>query len=87
MQKFILMLQAMKSAGAKAAVDKEWKCSKKMSAWQMTKVKSKTEDIQEAQKGQRTVHFASLMDICHVKNAELEPKVQKYKGRVVCSPR
>ena len=29
------------------------------------------------------VHFASLMDICHIKNAELETKHQKYKGRVV----
>ena len=30
-----------------------------------------------------TVHFASFMDICHLKNAELEAKHQKYKGRVV----
>ena len=30
-----------------------------------------------------TVHFASLMDICHLKNAELEAKHQKYKGRIV----
>ena len=29
------------------------------------------------------VHFVSLMDICHLKNAELEEKHQKYKGRVV----
>ena len=29
------------------------------------------------------VHFASLMDTCHLKNAELEAKHQKYKGRVV----
>ena len=29
------------------------------------------------------VHFASPMDICHLKNAELEAKHQKYKGRVV----
>ena len=29
------------------------------------------------------VHFASLMDICHLKNAELEAKHRKYKGRVV----
>ena len=29
------------------------------------------------------VHFASLMDVCHLKNAELEAKHQKYKGRVV----
>ena len=30
-----------------------------------------------------TVRFASLMDICHHKNSELEPKKQKYKGRIV----
>ena len=30
-----------------------------------------------------TVHFASLMNICHLKNAELEAKHQTYKGRVV----
>ena len=29
------------------------------------------------------VHFASLMDICHLKNVDLEAKHQKYKGRVV----
>ena len=29
------------------------------------------------------VHFASLMDMCHLKNAELETMHQKYKGRVV----
>ena len=29
------------------------------------------------------VHFASLMDICHLKNAELEARHHKYKGRVV----
>ena len=28
-------------------------------------------------------HFASLMDLCHLKNAELETQHQKYKGRVV----
>ena len=29
------------------------------------------------------VHFASLMDLCHLKNPELEPQFEKYKGRVV----
>ena len=29
------------------------------------------------------VHFATLVDTCHLKNAELEPQFQKYKGRVV----
>ena len=39
--------------------------------------------INEARSSGATVHFASLMDICHLKNAELEAKHQKYKGRVV----
>ena len=30
-----------------------------------------------------TFIFASLLDICHLKNAELEAKHQKYEGRVV----
>ena len=33
----------------------------------------------------RTVHFATPMDICHLKFAELEPKFKKYRGRVVVS--
>ena len=33
-------------------------------------------------KEKKTVHFATLMDICHLKNAESELKHQKYKGRV-----
>ena len=39
--------------------------------------------IDEARTAGATVHFASLMDICHLKNAELEAKHPKYKGRVV----
>ena len=39
--------------------------------------------IDEARTTGATVHFASLMDICHLKNAELEAKHRKYKGRVV----
>ena len=27
----------------------------------------------------RQIHFASLMDLCHLKNSELEPQYQKYK--------
>ena len=38
--------------------------------------------IEEARTSGATVHFASLINICHLKNAELEAK-QKYKGRVV----
>ena len=55
----------------------------KISAWNLTKVKSKKQVINEARLSGATVHFASFMDICHLKNAELEAKHQKYKGRVV----
>ena len=81
--KFIPMPQAMKIPAAKAAVDKEWEKLEKISAWNLTKVRSKKQVIDEARASGATVHFASLMDICHLKNAELEAKNQKYKGRVV----
>ena len=55
----------------------------KISAWNLTKVRSKKEVIDEARTTGAKVHFASLMDICHLKNAELEAKHQKYNGRVV----
>ena len=81
--KFIPMPQAMKIPAAKAAVGKEWEKLEKISAWNLTKVRSKSEVIDEAMTSGARVHFASLMDICHFKNAELETKHQKYKGRVV----
>ena len=55
----------------------------RISAWNLTKVRSKSEVIDEAKTSVATVHFASLMDICHLENAELEAKHQKCKGRVV----
>ena len=39
--------------------------------------------IDEARTSGTTVRFASLMDICHLKNAELEATHQKNKGPVV----
>ena len=39
--------------------------------------------IDEARTSGAKVHFAPLKDMCHLKNAELEAKHQKYKGRVV----
>ena len=81
--KFIPVPQAMKIPAAKAAVDKEWEKLEKIPAWDLTEVRSKKEVIEEARTKGRKVHFASLMDICHLKNAELETKHQKYKGQVV----
>ena len=81
--KFIPMPQAMKIPAAKAAVDKEWEKLEKIPAWNTTKVRNKSEVIDEQGRKGIKVHFALLMDICHLKNAELETKHQKYKGRVV----
>ena len=76
--KFIPMPQAMKIPAAKSAVDKEWEKLEKISAWNLTKVESKKQVIEEARTSGATVHFASIMDICHLKNAELGAKHQKY---------
>ena len=81
--KFVPMPQAMKIPAAKAAADKEWEKLEKIPAWDKTKVRNKSEVIDEARTKGIKVHFASLMDICHLKNAELETKHQKYKDRVV----
>ena len=61
--KFIPMPQVMKIPAAKAAVDKEWEKLEKISAWNLTKVRSKKEVIDEARTKGIKVHFASLMDM------------------------
>ena len=76
----------MKIPAAKAEVDKEWEKLEKISAWNLTKVKSSKKVIDNARASGATVHFASLMDICHLKNAEAEAKHQKYK-KSSCTPR
>ena len=80
--KYIPVPQAMKIRAATAAVDKECEKLEKISAWNLTKGRSKKEAIDEARTKGAKVHFASLMNVWHLKNAELEAKHQKYKGRV-----
>ena len=77
------MPEAVKIPDAKAAVEKEWEKLEKIPAWQLTTVRNENEVIAEARNEGRKVHFASLMDLCHLKNSELGPQFQKYKGRVV----
>ena len=55
--KFIPMPQAMKIPAAKAPVDKEWEKLEKISAWNLAKVKSKKQVIDEARTSGATVHF------------------------------
>ena len=51
--------------------------------WTLTKVSSMKRGDDEARTKGAKVHVASLMDMCHFKNAKLDVKHQKYKGRVV----
>ena len=69
--KFIPMPQAIKFRQRKQRWTRNGK-NWKISAWNLTKVKSKKEVIDEARTSGATVHFASSMDICHLKNAKLE---------------
>ena len=55
----------------------------KIPARQLTKNRNKNEVISEAKHEGRKVLSASLMDLYHFKNSELEPQFQKHKGRVV----
>ena len=82
-RKFIPMPRAMKIPEANAAEEKELEKLEKIPAWQLTKVRNKNYVIAEARNKGHTVHFASLMDVCHLKNSEVEPQFQKYKGRFV----
>ena len=82
----IPMSQAMKIPAEKGEVDKELEKLEKIPAWDLTKVRSKKEVIDEARTKGAKVHLASLMDICHLKNAELEAKYQKIQ-RSSCTPR
>ena len=77
--KFVPMPQAMKIPAVKVAVDREWEKFGKIPAWVITKVRNKSDVIDETRTKDIKVHFASLMDICHLKNAELEtrPKTQR----------
>ena len=58
--KFIPMPQAMKIPAAKAVVDKEWEKLEKFSAWNLTKVRSKKEVIDEARDVERKSSFCII---------------------------
>ena len=64
----------MKFPDARAAVDKEWKKLETVPAWDLGKVRSEKEVIPETQRDKK-VHFASLMDMCHLKKCGVRTKV------------
>ena len=84
--KLIPMPPAIKNSSRKGNSGSGTGKLEKIPAWNLTKVRSKKQVIDEARTSGATVHFASLMDICHLKNAELEAKHQKLQ-RSSCTPR
>ena len=67
---------------AEAAAEKGSKSSKRSKLGSWIRSGAKKEVILKAQRDKCKVHFATLMKLCHLKNAELEPKFRKYRGRV-----
>ena len=84
---FLPLPQAMNIPEAKAAAHKEWKKLETIPAWKLDKVKSEKEVILEAQRDKKKVHSATLMDICQLKNAELEPTIPEVQGKSCASRR
>ena len=58
----------------------------KIPAWQLTKVRNKKDVIDEVRKDGKTVHFASSMDLCHLKNFGVGAQISKIQ-RWSCAPR
>ena len=80
--KFISMPQAFKKKQMQMR-----QCRKDGKHWRNTSMAAdesqKQEVNDEARKNSREVYYSSLMDLCHLKNWELEPQFQKYQGRAV----
>ena len=81
--KFFSYASSYENSGSESSGGQGMGKMEKISAWNLTKVKSNKQVINEVRASVATVHFASLMNICHLKNAELEAKHKKYKERVV----
>ena len=84
--KFIPMPQAMKIPAAKAAVDKEWEKLEKIPAWDLTKVRSKSEVIDEARTKGMEVHFRLTDGHLSFEECRIGDKAPKIQ-RSSCTPR
>ena len=73
-RKFIPVPQAMKIPDAEAAMDKNWKKLETILAWQLEKSTRHKET-------KKKVHFATLMDICHLKIAEFFPQISEVQRK------
>ena len=79
----VLVSEAIKILTAKTAADRQWNKLQKLPAWSTSKDKSEQDVINEAKVNNRKVHFATVMDACHLKHSELAEHLRINKGSVV----
>ena len=77
------MSKVIKIPKAKKAVQDEWDKLSGLKAWLLDTVSEKADVIRKAKENKETVHFGSLMALCHQKHSELSEALRRYKGRVV----
>ena len=68
----VKVVAAMRIPEAKAVLDKAWTKLQKLPTWDETKVTNEEEVIRRAKLEGQTVRGAKLMDLCQLKNSELE---------------
>ena len=78
------MPQANENTRCKGSSGKRKRKLDKIPAWQLTKVRNKSEVIAEARNKGIMVHFASLMDLCHFSRIRSwNHNFKNYRGRDV----
>ncbi|MFM7978150.1 MAG: reverse transcriptase domain-containing protein, partial [Candidatus Fonsibacter sp.] len=68
---------------AKLAMKKEWDRLRSKHVWDEDHPRDWDEVRSDARRGGYTVHMRYLFGICVEKNAELDPSLRRFKGRVV----
>ena len=81
--KFIPVAQAIKNPDAKQAVAKELEAARNNSSMATGESPEQEGGYSRSTKRQKESPLCFIDDICYPENAELEPKLQKYQGRVV----
>ena len=83
----LYLKKQMEIPAGKPAVDTQWEKLRNTFSLQRRDGEIKVWSSPSSEEGwKKQFHFANLMDLCHLKNAEFAKKkknIQKYKGRVV----
>ena len=77
--------KAMQIPDGLKAMKKEWDKLevKDNPAWDVTQVRPRADVIRDAKIKKKPVHFGSLMELCHIKNSQMDKQYWSYKGRIV----